>query len=141
VDQQKIASTMAILATAFVINHGPAVSNYSTPPTRVGTENAQVLPAKGPVKVDGSTGRCTTDVECDALIPYRDTGPWTASCASFGSQDLPGPRRAESIRLDGNDPESIGSDWPNWCLPSGTARPALNFMVVMVPDPVTTQLR
>jgi hypothetical protein len=139
-DQQKIASTMAILATAFVVNHGPAVSNYSTALTHAGTENTQVLPTKEAVKAEATTGRCASNVECDALIPYRDSGPWTASCAWFGSRDLPAPRRAESIRLDGNEPESIGVHWQDWCLPSGKELPALSFMVVMVPDPVTTHL-
>ena len=139
-----MVSTIAVLATAFAINqHRPAESDA------VAAAHAGIAVARAghsQVRMESSSAAATLDSDaacgigavCDALIPYRETGPWTASCAWFGTHGHP-PNRSESLRLNSNAPERLGTTPADWCLPSEKT-PTLKFLIVMVPDPVTTHL-
>jgi hypothetical protein len=83
---------------------------------------------------------CGIGVKCDALIPYRETGPWTASCDRFAAQTQLPPKRGESVSLDAGDPDMFGQDSADWCLPTEPAKPKLRFLIVTLPDPITTHL-
>ena len=142
---RRVVSTIAVLATAFAINqHQPAESDAAAaahagivgeqarhPQTRSGSSTAATV-------LDPDSA-CGIGAVCDALIPYRETGPWTASCARFGTRGYPPPNRSESLRLNSNAPEQLGKTPADWCLPPEKT-PALNFLIVLVPDPVTTHL-
>ena len=139
---RKALSTIAVLASVFAINQHPPIANDATAQARIaGTQpghsqtRAPQLSAGAPLDPEA----CGIGAVCDALIPYRDTGPWTASCAWFGTHGRPSPNRSESVRLNSNAPETLGREPADWCLPTETT-PTLNFLVVMVPDPVTTHL-
>lgn len=138
---RKTLSTMAVLATAFAFNqYQPAGSDAAaahaggTP-----TGHSQSRTAQSPAAVAPDPEACGIGAVCDALIPYRDTGPWFASCALFGTHGEPGPNRSESVRLNSNARETLGGEPEDWCLPTEPT-PTLNFLVVLVPDPITTHL-
>jgi hypothetical protein len=140
---RKALSTIAVLATAFAINqHQPIGSDAAAAQAGVAgaqTGHSQTRAAQPPAGSALDPEACGIGAVCDALIPYRETGPWTASCAWFGTHVQPSPNRSESVRLNSNAAESLGGEPGDWCLPA-EATPTLNFLVVMVPDPVTTHL-
>jgi hypothetical protein len=74
------------------------------------------------------------------LISYRDSGPWKASCDWFIGTHGTAPGRGESVPLEGHDPEQLGQNQADWCLPSVAWTTHLNFLIVTVPDPLTTHL-
>jgi hypothetical protein len=123
---------MVVAVAALLINQR-ATREYAAAPS-AGTAPVAVASR------ESATGSCTGSEDCNALIPYSETGPWVASCGLFGSSGRPGPPRAESLRLDSRAPEITGQDAASWCLPEGADAPVLSFLVVMVPDPVRTHL-
>jgi hypothetical protein len=142
---RKAVSAIALLATAFAINQHQPIDNDTVAAAHAGLAGAQTghyqsrtakPPAAAALDPDSA---CGIGAVCDALIPYRETGPWTASCAWFGTRGQPIPNRAESLRLNSNAPERLGKETADWCLPVKNP-PALSFLIVMVPDPVTTHL-
>ncbi len=134
---RKFASTIVVLATAMVVNQRAAVSEYGAAARPAAT--AQEAPQK-PVSAAGiSTGGCPEGVNCAVLVPYRDTGPWVASCARAGARPASPPDRAELVQLNGHDPDSLSGDPRSWCL-SEEDRKQLQYLIVLVPDPVATHL-
>src|ERR1700722_17445977 len=127
-------SAIALLATAFAINQHQPVGNGAAAAahaeiagTQTGhsqsrTEKPPAAAALDPVSA------CGIGSVCDALNPYRETGPWTACCAWFGSRGQPIPNRAESLRLNSNAPERLGKEAADWCLPVKNP-PALSFLI------------
>jgi hypothetical protein len=137
-------STIAVLVAALAINqHQPSADDAATQRTQVaGTHvghSQSRMPNPAPTPSDDAHPPCGIGAVCDALIPYRETGPWTASCARFGSQGRPDPQRSESLSLNSNVAEKFGNTADDWCLPRDNA-PALDFLIVTLPDPVTTHL-
>jgi len=142
---RRVVSTIAVLATAFAINqHQPAESDAvaaahaGIAAARAGHSQARMGSSSAAATLD-TDAACGIGAVCDALIPYRETGPWTASCARFRTREHQPPNRSESLRLNSNAPEQLGKTPADWCLPSENT-PALNFLIVLVPDPVTTHL-
>jgi hypothetical protein len=140
---RSVVSTIAVLATAFAINQHRAPDHDDAAATQAGIAVAQAghsqsRTAQPPAGAAPDAEACGIGAVCDALIPYRDTGPWTASCALFGAHGQP-PNRSESVRLNSNAFETLGREPADWCLPQETT-PTLTFLVVLVPDPVTTHL-
>lgn len=136
---QKVASTIAVLATALVVNQRATVPDYSAANAHSAAATLQESAPKALSGGEGSATRCPAGESCDVLVPYRDTGPWVASCARAGTRGPP-PARAAFVRLDGREPDRTGTDPGNWCLPRGALKPLIHFLVVTVPDPVSTHL-
>jgi len=99
---------------------------------------APTSPSSNPSANQQTEKPCPVENGCDALVPYRETGPWTASCDFFVAQGAASPDRGESVNLEGNDPESIGTERKNWCAPSQAYD--MQFMIVTLPDPLATHL-
>jgi hypothetical protein len=89
----------------------------------------------------GVTSECAAGLQCSALVPASESGPWSASCSLLGTEGVAAPpRAAESVQLSGDTHEPDRSRLDDWCL-SGTHKPAhLRFLFVTVPDPETTHL-
>src|ERR1700722_15253810 len=98
---RKAVSSFALIATALaVFQHSPLgfgaapAARAEPPPIHAGQHPGLADPTPPP-----TSQACGLGAACDALIPYRETGPWAASCAWFGTHD-PTPRnRAESVIL------------------------------------------
>lgn len=142
---RKAVSSFALIATALaVFQHSPlgfgaaASARVDSPPIHAGPHAGLADPTtSSPTTPTG--GACGIGAACDALIPYRETGPWVASCAWFGTHD-PAPRnRAEVVILNSAAAEPLGQKVTDWCFPA-EGRPALDFLIVTLPDPVSTHL-
>jgi hypothetical protein len=143
--ERKAVSTIAVLVAAFAINQHQAAGDDAVAAPHAGIAvstagHSQARPASAPAAAAlDPDAACGIGAVCDALIPYRETGPWTASCARFGTRGHPAPDRSQVLRLNSSDAEELGRTADDWCLPSEKAS-TLNFLIVMVPDPVTTHL-
>jgi hypothetical protein len=142
---RKAVSSFALIATALaVFQHSPMgfgaapAARADPPPVHAG-QHAGPADLTTPSPTAPTSQACGIGAACDALIPYRETGPWTASCAWFGTHD-PNPRnRAELVVLNSNIPETLGHQPSDWCLPKEGA-PVPNFLIVTLPDPISTHL-
>lgn len=131
---RNIASVLALLATVAVLNQRSASTQNAadsarSPAAAVNHAQTSPTPAAG--------ASCQPDANCE-LLPASQSGPWSASCSWFLSQPSSPSRHAQSVQLDGPDPDYDHEK--DWCLPAGPARPRLNFLILTVPDPVTTPL-
>jgi hypothetical protein len=155
-------SATALMATALLFNHRPTVGGYSPevsrPPsvtTQMGQQTtrlaARTARAAQVPEAEGSTGTpvrdqppdtpdCAIGVHCDALVPSADMGPWTASCRLFGSDGIPAPKPAELVQLAARPAEKNEINLNDWCLSSTHEPVQLQFLLVTVPDPITTHL-
>jgi hypothetical protein len=133
---RRIVSAVTLLVAAFAFHQQQTESAYSA--THAAEAGRAVHAPEAPRQPNTATA-CAIGADC-ALIPYRKTGPWAASCDRFSSPAQPAHNRAESLPLEGGDPENVGKDHANWCLPEGPGKPGLGFLIVTLPDPVTTHL-
>ena len=141
---RKAVSSFALIATALaVFQHSPmgfgaAPAARSDPPPAHAGPHVGVADATT-TSTTPTTKTCGIGAACDALIPYRETGPWVASCAWFGTHDSTPPNRGESVALSSNDREALGGQSADWCLPEAGA-PVPEFLIVTLPDPISTHL-
>ena len=142
---RKAVSSFALIATALaVFQHSPLgfgaapAARAEPPPVHAGQHVGLADPAP-PSPPSPTSQACGIGAACDALIPYRETGPWAASCAWFGTHDSTPRSRAELVILNASAPQPLGQKVTDWCFPA-EAKPALDFLVVTLPDPVSTHL-
>ena len=144
--ERKAAPILAIIVAALAITQHPASGKVRTSSSHAAaapTRAAQVpadAPRAPPAFAEITGPACAIGAVCDALVPYRDSGPWVASCDRFGTPPAqPPPIRGELVRLNSNAPEKLGSIPSDWCWPpSAAVTPTV--IILMVPDPVTTHL-
>jgi len=142
---RKAVSSFALIATALaVFQHSPLgfgaapAARAEPPPVHAGQHVGLADPAP-PSPPSPTSQACGIGAACDALIPFRETGPWAASCAWFGTHDSTPRNRAELVILNASAPQPLGQKVTDWCFPA-EAKPALDFLVVTLPDPVSTHL-
>jgi hypothetical protein len=141
---RRVASTLTIFAATLLFYQRPvapsAAADVGHPPV---ARQGQRVPPQNSISAASELSaneKCGIGESCDALISYRDSGPWKASCDWFiGATGAP-PERGESVALEGHDSEQLGQTTADWCVPGVAGRPNLSFLVVTLPDPVTTHL-
>jgi hypothetical protein len=152
--ERNLASAAAILVTAMVVNQRSSapLDNVSTAtPAQTQVQAAtktRELPQyystqagiAPPAGSESAESKCAPGTQCVALVPYKDTGPWVASCSWFGVNSKSSPARAEPITIQESQPEQTGASRDDWCLGQGPVQPHLKFLVVTLPDPVSTHL-
>lgn len=142
---RKAVSSFALIATVLaVFQHAPqgfgaaAAARAEPPPVHAG-QHAGLADSTTSSPTAPTSPACGIGAACDALIPYRETGPWAASCAWFGTHDSTPRNRAESVVLNSSTSESLGQQPSDWCLPKEGA-PTPEFLIVTLPDPISTHL-
>jgi hypothetical protein len=133
---RRLISTLTLMAVGLTFHQ------RSFAPNRPPSEGAALVqeaskrgaPETSPRSQHEAKAGCGIGDSCDALIPYRETGPWKASCDWFGSTtEQP---RGESVPLLEGAAKAVERD--QFCLPDDP--PELRFLIVTLPDPVTTHL-
>jgi hypothetical protein len=142
---RRLASAVTLITATLLFHQRPvATSAESGPAHRPVARQAEAAQARNrtplPSELNAGEKKCGVGASCDALIPYRDSGPWKASCDWFIAAHGTVAARGESVPLEGNDPEELGQSMADWCLPSAAWNADLKFLIVTLPDPVTTHL-
>jgi hypothetical protein len=146
-DRKTLPGT-ALVATALLFTQRPMLGSYSTDTVRAGSAPTPVSQPQQRAKPAGaaatdtpaSRAECGIGAHCDALVPYRETGPWTAACSWFATDSRSTADRGESLGLEDHEPEKLGRSPQDWCLPEKPNAVRLQFVLVTIPDPVTTHM-
>lgn len=139
---RKIVPAAALIAMTLLFNQRPGVVEYAAHAQSATAAPATLHPPRLAAPPEAAAAptpdECAIGAHCDALVPLRDTGPWVASCAWFGTQ-TPSPR-GEPVELESNVREKLGRYPRDWCLDGERNAARLQFLIVTLPDPTTTHL-
>jgi hypothetical protein len=89
--------------------------------------------ARAPTDTASSCG----GTDCDAIVPYQESGPWVASCDRFTSSPANKARSlGEAVSLAGKAPDQFARETA-WCVPSDVK---VAYLIITLPDPVSSHL-
>lgn len=141
---RRIASATALLVALLTFHqradqraYGLEAGQSARPPARVPLLSAPAGTTEArPV---GAAPTCAM-TDCGALVPYRETGPWVASCDRFASPNEASHAVGVPVSLGDTDRDATGRNVASWCLPSDRGTLNIRFLIITLPDPATTHL-